>query len=625
MVAAWTGGGPLVLHLLLLVALVAMVILFGGTVFWSSGAPFALLSLTGAAFFLFANRKLTEKPFLPLAVPLLALTMLIVLFRALLGVYVPYQVWTELLQLGSGLLVYWMAAELNRNRRLRSISTWVYMLLCLGSAMLAIWLHVKGLRNVLWVQRPEGYEMRASGTFICPNHFAQLLQMCILLCSALLFLPRRNPVTRIVAGTTVLFALPALFLTQSRAGVGGTFIGIGLLLMLPILRRGWKSVLLAAAALLLAVSVAAGGVYLLLPEVWGRLVEKTLKGDIRFEMYWPDTWRMIQGEGFWGAGPGQYRHRFDAYRESYRNLGSFIDYAHNEWLHLWSEYSLPVILLWIIGIILLLCPWVRMLFRAERQGDRLLAGLGLALFLSVLFQSVFDFNFHIPGAALWILFLIGYLEAQARERGWISGIAVPRLLYRICTLGLVPLALASILLYARLAQGSWAIRKMDQALKAGQLEEGLSFAQEAQRYSPLHWRPYTEQGTLMLSRAFWMRNPEERAALISECRSLYAEALARNSQDRIAKAGLARLSGIEGDWEASASQWLELVELAPFDLSVHIQLGVAQRKAGQWKEALATFEHAATKRRNDPQIQSNLRQLREQIKEQNADTPLQNN
>ncbi len=66
--------------------------------------------------------------------------------------------------------------------------------------------------------RPEAYRGRASGFFICPNHFAGFLEVTGLFALAVAFWSRFNVIWRLVAGYVTLVCLAGILLSGSRGG-----------------------------------------------------------------------------------------------------------------------------------------------------------------------------------------------------------------------------------------------------------------------------------------------------------------------------------------------------------------------------------------------------------------------
>ncbi len=76
-------------------------------------------------------------------------------------------------------------------------------------------------RAVLWMQRPAQYGMRASGTYLCPNHLANALAMGIVLAAVLLAAPASGAPLRLMAVYYLAVSAPVIYWSQSRRAWGG--------------------------------------------------------------------------------------------------------------------------------------------------------------------------------------------------------------------------------------------------------------------------------------------------------------------------------------------------------------------------------------------------------------------
>ncbi|MDA3873120.1 MAG: hypothetical protein PF795_04090, partial [Kiritimatiellae bacterium] len=178
--------------MVLLSGILGMVCLFVGTTFRAS-APFLFL-LLGTLFayqiFNFRKSRQTEKSLLlPPGTVLWGLIIVYVVIRAF-GSPVPYETWSEAYLLSCGLLLYIAFSDLGNQRESLNWIAFPVLGAAVILCMLALSLHWHESTRVLWLPRPEHYGMRASGTFICPNHFAHFLQMAIILAFSMVLSPK---------------------------------------------------------------------------------------------------------------------------------------------------------------------------------------------------------------------------------------------------------------------------------------------------------------------------------------------------------------------------------------------------------------------------------------------------
>ena len=80
--------------------------------------------------------------------------------------------------------------------------------------------HMDGSRMVLWMPRAEQYGLRASGTYLCPNHLANLIALLVPVALVLIALPAagfplRTPSTTTSSGSVTRSASTANSTRQS--------------------------------------------------------------------------------------------------------------------------------------------------------------------------------------------------------------------------------------------------------------------------------------------------------------------------------------------------------------------------------------------------------------------------
>lgn len=605
--------------MLLFLALQGMVILFGGTRFWASG-PFLLpiLLLAGAGLLLMAAQNRRDPGRLHVSVELWLLAGLSVycVVRAVTDSAVPYETWTEA-YLWACAAVLWVTFL-----RLGSVkSAWILFSVgmvgfALMHSMVAVWQHASEARNVLWLERPEHYGMRASGTFICPNHFGHYLQLAAVLGSGLFVAPGMKLSVRIFSGYALCFILPASVLTLSRATILGLLAGVGVLILLILIyRKSWRLCLAGVAG-----AVITGLTFALLYAVYepirGRFRDFGTS-NMRWTQIWPDTWSMIQGEGFWGSGPGTYLHVFDQYREKFNSANHYLEYAHNEYLNTLAEYGWIPLLLILVFSAWICVRLVRASLRAPTLRVAVIPMLSVAIWTATLVHALFDFQLHIPSNALLTVMVLAILHGAASVRGlW------PGSLWSPATSGVFlaatgVLGLMLILPTIPLSMGSYYAYQARLAREANQAEESYAHAARVRSWLPMRYDGWRTLGLEKRSQAFWMRDPERRAALIEESRSAYHAALERNPYDRISRAGIIELLKMEKKWEEALTELDTLIHLAPFDVQVRVQQGLVLRRLGRYPEALKVFQLAKGLRHfPDRQIEANLRLLRAKIRQE---------
>lgn len=587
----------------------------GGTVFWTAApvlVPALLLVLVSQGLAVFSSKPL--RMVLPPGGGIWLLMMAYILFRAVFIPRIPYQAWSEFLYMSSVFFVYVTLTDLcNRRQAFR----WVIGLFFLGvilQSMYALSLHYHGLRNVLWLERPEGYGMRASGTFICPNHFAQLLQLGIVLAVAVLFWPGLGLSLKLIAGYTLLVSTPAILLSGSRAGWLGMVLGVGFIFLGGALRKGFKVTLLILAGLIPLALGSFWALYRFVPMVQER-IDHAKRGDVRFTALWPDTWRLIEGEGFWGAGPGMYRHLFEQYRYHFNMPRLYLRHAHNEFLHLIADYGWIVFFAVVLALLWIVWTFFSACLR-ERKSPRMMIPLTLlALLFAKAAHAAFDFNVHVLGNMVPFILLMAALYGYGLYEGvWKVHPLPSRWARPVLSLSML-MTLAVLIGVAVFGGSSFAEYRMDQARRRQDMEAEKRYAERVRTWTPFHWRGWTEYGFQLRSEAFLIRDPERRHELSEQARAAYETALRWNPYDRIAMLGLVQLDIREGNHEDALTVLETLIRLDPVDDHVHTQYALTLRRLGRHPEALEAFRAARRLNPGNRQIQANIRWLEQKIRE----------
>ena len=289
------------------------------------------------------------------------------------------------------------------------------------------------------------YRDRGSGTYICPNHLAGLLEMLLPLAITYALVARNRTLTRRLAGGAALMLIAGLAFTASRAGwlaacvsVGGLFV---VLLRYHNVRRP---------AALVLVLLLGSGLWALQRQTFNqgkfglRFSVDRLAHDLRGEL-WNSAWRMWQDQPWFGVGPGHFDHRFRQYRPDAVQMRP--DRVHNDYLNLLTDYGVVGGVL-VAGILLAsLAAWVRAwphLCRARPAAGHPLTNrcafvLGASTgLLALAIHSVVDFNLQIPANALVATVLLAMLVSQVRfatRKYWVTLAGLARLLPALPLLG----------------------------------------------------------------------------------------------------------------------------------------------------------------------------------------------
>ncbi|MFT5121796.1 MAG: O-antigen ligase [Verrucomicrobiales bacterium] len=603
---------------LMLIASIGPVFFFGGTVGWV-GAPFMLLGFFAASLFFF--RAFFSPNYRNwYATPGVLLWLLILGYLLLRYAIHPAVAYTSRLELLHAVsyfvaLVVWTEVAFCQRRWKWLLGTLI--LLVTLTAWYAMIQHAHGSTMVLWQERPEQYELRASSTYICPNHFAHLLVMVVTLCVALVFNPSAGGPLRFISGYAVLIMLPPLYLSLSRSGWLGAAAGISIVLLL----LGYKKSKVLFAFSLLGIPAALAAVFGLLwfrMEAFRERIEDAIRGDVRMDI-WPDTISMIKSSPWWGNGPGSYTYFISEFREQYLNVDLYVRYAHNEYLHIISEYGiLGASLFFIITTYMLVRVFI-MYVRAESRRDSGLATAMLAVVGGSMVHAVFDFNFHILANVHVLVFILAVLMSAFFHTGALKAVNAPKV-YRWASLVAALSCLWCMWLSVQWYVVSLMERDVTRMVKAASLGETYTDRLErkcrtAIKVDHTFGPAYRFLGDEYRALGFWNIDPAKGQELMARAEGLYHEALQCNPRDQDALLGLGEIYAARGENERAEAGFKELIRLDRTNLNYQLQYGLYLKKEGRLAEALAVFEQAVKMSPSNETATINVRIIGQKLQE----------
>ncbi len=260
----------------------------------------------------------------------------------------------------------------------------------------------------------------ASGTFICPNHFAALLSLglfCLLgLLSELWLRGEDRTSDRLaktaLAATAAGVILVAMIWSSSRAGLAAAAFGIVVFAGLALWRFGGGRSRIVGALLVssLLVALVSGAIWIRPPEPLANDVENVaIDLDGRLSI-WRSTTEIVKAFPLVGSGIGTYRHIHPFFRNptfTTRTRHSHNDYY--EWISDMGLVGAPLLLGWLT----LLVTGAAVALRRQR-GLVLTIALGAA-FAALALHEVVDFSLQLSGVAVPAFLLAG---AWLTPLGW---------------------------------------------------------------------------------------------------------------------------------------------------------------------------------------------------------------
>jgi O-antigen ligase len=227
--------------------------------------------------------------------------------------------------------------------RIHLYRSWHFQTLCyvlffvaVGISFYAIYQHFSESTRVLWRDQYLGYFGRASGTYICPNHFAGLIILAFPIALSLLIWSPLHPIARVILTYGLAVMSLGIFFSYSRGGLLSLGFAITMALFLGMRNK------LKAAAVIIFVLVLIGASALLAvnlsnPEQWHRFLDGMKQGESTRPQMWRSAWQIFLDHPFFGVGPMM----FDAWHAHYRGmLLNRAVYAHDDYLQLLADYGL---------------------------------------------------------------------------------------------------------------------------------------------------------------------------------------------------------------------------------------------------------------------------------------------
>jgi hypothetical protein len=187
----------------LLVAIAFVAVLFYGVVGEDKFLLLSPLAILGyACLVLWMAMAAFSRRSASVAPPGFFLFLLFIIYGAALGTVsiIPYEAKLRMLLIGLFVGAYYLwGNSLILFRRSRAVLGWVMLFALLG-CFYGLINFFKQPEMVLWIERYAPYGGRLASTYICPNHFAHLLQMLLPFCLVLMLIPKAGLFLRIFAG-----------------------------------------------------------------------------------------------------------------------------------------------------------------------------------------------------------------------------------------------------------------------------------------------------------------------------------------------------------------------------------------------------------------------------------------
>lgn len=496
-------------------------------------------------------------------------------------------------------LVYFVCANNFYHSRERAWFLGAIMGLALFESSYAIWQVATNSNVVLHVARYSVYDGRGSGTYICPNHLAGFLEICLgLFVGRVAFYHRtkgsleRGAILKVIILYVALMSLAGILVSFSRAGWMATSVSMLAVVLWGEwrLRTMWPRL---AASLLVLVTVLL--VAFNVPAVWSRLQQESIadqSGGVRALM-WNATLRIIQSSPWLGTGPGTWQWSHQLHRNP--KLQGHPEYAHSDVLHAFSDYG-------IVGGLLVMtffaCFFWHVALIANRKTpseQRSFAIGGAVGTIAILAHSWLDFNLHIPANAMLLFAVAGFIAAMDDPKS-----EFPR-----ASLGRISRYLLGCFLIALSVAGSWWVirdaRAVLQHADAVQAKEALRWDvaldsfERAGNLSPDNPAPLAGRGEVYGSQSQWrigQERVEERRELARKAIEMFDQSLALNPYQTAVILRKASAYQLLQQTDKALETFEQAKSVDPNNALVYYRLGLFYKQIGDDDKSADAFQKA---------------------------------
>jgi O-antigen ligase len=355
--------------------------------------------------------------------PLLAATSLFFGYLLVCTLFSPlrFLAIANLLLILVALIAYFLSATVLTGSRTRLFLMSGLALLGIGHLAIGVTQYVLGNNYLPFGFIRPNYGARASGFYVCPDHFAGFLESLGVILFALALFARLRTWVRIL----LIYLAGAYLVGVLMSGSRGGYLSVGASLLALIAYAVYhirqvahprSGKLFLGASVVGCVAVLLGFTFVTRSDLLSARFSTYLEPkDVR-PLIWQAAVREFELNPTFGTGAGT----FLIYGRKFRDPSIQSDpiYAHNDYLQLLAEYGVIAALLW-VGFIVIhgagawtfirrILRWLAERNEASSTSLALVVGSALAI-IGLMVHSFFDFNLQIPGNTLFVALLFGIL------------------------------------------------------------------------------------------------------------------------------------------------------------------------------------------------------------------------
>ena len=511
--------------------------------------------------------------------------------------------WDLFLTLGA-LAVYWVTACWFVRARERLIAVGLLAALALAHVVIG-GIQFKQADNFMLVPGiiRSSWEWRASGFYIYPNHLAGLLEMVGMMCLGICCWGRVKTWLRILAGYCTLMCVAGTAITGSRGGYLSTVFGLLVFCAISVwvvrrIRPDKTWPILVAALFGLAVLLGGAVFVMVKSESMSERLAQVYDPTNMRPLMWGAALKQFELEPVIGTGSGTYIYYGRQFRSPLVQQDPI--FVHNDYLHLLAEYGVIGAALGFVFLALHLfsgCNGARKIVNVKMKPDWRTSSNELALvvgalsgFGALMFHSLVDFNFHLPGNALVGAFFLAILASPSADvrgagdsarggSGWLRWIAPA-------------VSLALLVLAIPLMRGEYLGELARRAVRDGRYDEGRRLAERAltfERKNPNLWFYLAEARHFM---TLGEQDPVARTALFEQAAEAYEEALKLFPRDTRLLLKLGRTLDVAGRFDDAEAIYRRAIACDPNFGNVYAYYGLHFKMQRRFKLAEENFRKA---------------------------------
>lgn len=381
-------------------------------------------------------------------------------------------------------------------------------------------------------EKPEQYQNRASGTFVCPNHLAGFLEMVFPIALALCLFSRLVMGARLFIGYASVVVIFGWVLTFSRGGWLAGAAGLIALFIAALFRDDTrnKNWLIPFVVIVIVLSMAA----LFIKPIKERVLTIRPGADSSIATrvtIWKQTIPMIEQQPVFGYGPASFAWRYPPFRDD--TMRNKVTYTHNDYLNLLVDYGAVGFVIVALFFIFLLSRITRIPQLYDHPNNQALLIGSLAALATILVHAVFDFNNHIHSNGMLMVIIAALVVLASTPFEFFSDASwrfswINRNLFLLLAVGFgITLCLAGGFVHGYRLLKSDILYREGVVLQNNILwEQALQRYGRARKYDPVNPHIYEKMAEIYSAKAMFRRdNLQENTAKAVE---LYDTALAYN-------------------------------------------------------------------------------------------------